>query len=565
MKILRYPLVVCLVVSLTSCASNRKLSPKVVATTTESRRADDRNERFKELLLSLRSLDDPGFRRTYFALLSNFQTLQLPPLPGLSRTHSPVPAPVEALTALNLFTVEVDPRLKDLVSEDLLKTRYDMPVVLNSRVLRFLNYYQNRRRDVMQRGLKRSGKYLKLFRKIFKKEGIPQDLVYMAHTESLFNPHAYSRARAKGIWQFIKWTGLKQGLRQDWWIDERSDIAKSTEAAARYLKELHGLLGDWHLALAAYNVGPARIQRIIRRHGVKDYWSMVRRRLLPRETRNYVPSILASLIIFRNPERYGFQVEPDPEIEFETVTLDYQVDLGVVSESIGVPIAQIAALNPELTRGVTPREYPDYALKVPPGKAELLKTYLANLPPEKRLTLLRHRVRNGETLSVIASKYSVPLRAIAQVNRIRNIHRIRARQDLIIPVSGRPGTRMAMTQRFRPGRSRRIVDLSGNYMVRRGDSLGKIAHLYRVTVTELRQWNNLKPGAFIYPGQKLIALNPSARNAYVVKRGDSLGKIARRHGVTVRELRQWNNLRPGAFIHPGQTVRILAKAAKAAN
>ena len=545
-----------------SCASNRGLSSKVKPEANRSA-AQDREKQFRELLENLRSPESPPLRSTS-NLLKHFSTRKPPPLvyPAENEVPAQESTPLEELADLNLFSIEVDAHLKERISEDLLQTRYDIPVVLNDRVLRFLNHYQTRWRHVTTRGLQRSGKYLNLFRQIFEKEGVPQDLVYLAHTESLFNPHAYSRARAKGIWQFIKWTGRKQGLRQDWWIDERSDIVKSTEAAARYLKELYGLFQDWHLALAAYNAGPGRIQRIMRRYRVTDYWSMVKRRLLPRETRNYVPSILASLIIYRNPERYGFQVEPDPEIKFETLSVDYQVDLGVVSESIGVPLTQLAELNPELTRGVTPREYPEYALKVPPGKSALLKRCLANLPPEKRLTLQHHRVKKGETLSVIAAKYSVPIRAIAQINRIRNIHRIRMGQDLIIPVSGRISTRLAMMKSYPWRRAQKSVQsLSGNYVVRRGDSLGKIARHYGVTVKQLRKWNNLKPGAYIHPGQKLIARGSS--DGYVVRRGDSLGKIARHHGVTVKQLRKWNNLKPGAYIHPGQTVRILAEASDA--
>lgn len=407
-------------------------------------------------------------------------------------------APLDELAELNLFTMEVDPHLRELVSGDLLQSRYEIPVVLNDSVLRFLNYYQSRGRHIMERGLKRSGRYLQLFREIFRREDLPLDLVYMAHVESLFNPRAYSRARAKGLWQFVKWTGAQKGLRQDWWIDERSDILRSTEAAARYLKELYASFGDWHLVLAAYNVGPGRIERILNRYGPISYWTMAGRRLLPRETINHVPSVLAALIIFRHPERYGFQVECDPEVAFETVPVAYQVDLRVVSELAGVPLEELKELNPELLRGVTPQGYPEYVLKVPLGKAEILQRQLAAWPPEKRLVLQHHRVKSGETLSLIAKKYSVPVRVIAQANQVRNIHRLSLGQDLVIPISGW----VAPLQE--------TPALPGSHVVRRGDSLEKIAGLYGVTVRDLLAWNHLKPGALIYPGQKIKILAEAA-------------------------------------------------------
>ncbi len=562
----RHAIVVCVLLSWLGCTSSRKPSSQAKGPQGPSlKQAND--QRFKELLESLVSPDEflsrPRPQRNYDVLLAKMPTLELDEAESLD--SPPELTPIDELADLNLFTIEVDPHLKELISGDLLQTRYDIPVVLNNQVLRFLNHYQTRWRDIMERGLKRAGRYVDLFREIFKREGLPQDLVYVPHTESLFNPRAYSRARAKGIWQFIKWTGRKQGLRQDWWIDERSDIVKSTEAAARYLKELHEQFGDWYLALAAYNVGPARIQRNLNRYGSIDYWDMVKRRLLPRETRNYVPSILATVIIYRNPERYGFHAEADPRIQFETLSLDYQVDLGVVSESIGVPLAELENLNPELTYGVTPKDYSEYRLKVPPGKAELLKSRLATLPEEERLQLQHHRVRRGETLSVIASRYGVPLRAIAQTNRLRNIHRIKEGQDLIIPIGAR-----AAIQRYyrRRGSRQRPRILTPTYVVRRGDTLGRIARFYGVTVEKLQKWNNLEPGTIIYPGQKLTARDSSVTHSgtnHLVRKGDSLGKIARRYGVTVKQLQRWNNLKPGTFIYPGQEVKILAAAPETNN
>ena len=446
---------------------------------------------------------NPKLEQTYFGLLNEIQTLELlilidPSEMQLLQTPFPErePAPHDELAGLNLFTLEVDPALKQLVSQDLLQTRFDIPVVLNDSVLRFLNYYQGRGRKIMREGLKRSGRFLPLFQEIFRREGLPLDLVYMAHVESLFKPRAYSRAHAKGIWQFIRDTGKRYGLRQDWWIDERSDIVKSTEAAARYLKDLYSRFGDWYLALAAYNVGHHRIERIIRRYGQVDYWTMVKRRLLPRETRNYVPSILASLIIFRHPERYGFRVKPDNEIAFDMVAVDYQVDLRVVSESIGVPLSVISELNPELRRRVTPYIQGSYLLKVPAEKAELAGEKLANLPPEKRLKFKHHQVRRGETLSAIGQKYSTSVQAIAQVNRIRNIHRLRSGQHLMIPMMGWRGAAGGLVSEDKR-------KSASKHIVRRGESLFKIAAAYGISLADILRWNNLKANQIIYPGQEI--------------------------------------------------------------
>jgi len=268
---------------------------------------------------------NPHLESAYYDLLGGIQDLELQAWvnPAEIQPLSLVSPHFEEIDDLNLFAIQVDPHLRELAGQDLLNTRFDIPVVLNDDVLRLLNFYQNRGREIMEQGLKRSGMYVPLFREIFREEGVPLDLVYMAHVESHFKPNAYSRAKARGLWQFMLGTGKMYGLRQDWWIDERSDIVKSTHAAAQHLRDLYERFGDWHLAMAAYNVGSRRIDRVHRRYGkTLDYWAMVKRRMLPRETRSFVPSILAAVIIFRNPERYGFWVEPDPPLHFETIELD---------------------------------------------------------------------------------------------------------------------------------------------------------------------------------------------------------------------------------------------------
>lgn len=447
---------------------------------------------------------NPHLESAYYDLLGGIQELELQALvnPAEIQPLSLVSPHFDEIDDLNLFTIQVDPHLKELAGQHLLNTRFDIPVVLNDDVLRLLNFYQNRGREIMEEGLKRSGMYVPLFREIFREEGVPLDLVYMAHVESHFKPNAYSRARARGLWQFMLGTGRLYGLRQDWWIDERSDIVKSTHAAAQHLRDLYERFGDWHLAMAAYNVGSSRIERVRRRYGELDYWAMVKRRMLPRETRSFVPSILAALIIFRNPERYGFSVEPDPPLQFETVDLKEQVDLRVVAEEIDVRVTDLFALNPELRRGITPFHYDDYELKVPLGKADFLKKRLAELPKDRKVQVRHHKVKRGETLGLIAQRYSSSVSAIAQVNRIRNVHWLREGQDLLIPLAG--GYSAASAARSMEPTPQQ---LPATYIVRRGDSLSRISSRYRVTIKDLLLWNNLEVDQFIYPGQRIRILD----------------------------------------------------------
>ena len=473
----------------------------------------DGRAHFQDALDSLKNSEfefflNPHLEKAYYDLLRNIQETEIQVWIDPSRIQSPlVSTPLDEIADLNLFAVQVDPHLREKVSQDLLEARFDIPVALNDYVLRFLNYYQTRGRKVMEEGIRRSGKHMLLFRKIFQEEGVPESMIYMAHVESNFKPSAYSRAGARGIWQFMVGTGRIYGLKRDWWIDERADIVRSTRAAARHLKDLYEELSDWNLVMASYNAGIRRIQRNQRRYGPIDYWTMVKRRLLPRETRNFVPSILAAMIVYQNPELYGFHVEPDDPIEFETVPVTDQVALDVIGQEINVPLGELMGLNPELRRAITPFDYAGYELKVPLGKGDLLRERLAALPPEKKVQFRHHKVRRGETLSIIAEGYSASIQAIAQVNRIRNIHRLREGQDLMIPLSG-TFSGVGFSQTIRQG--------PDNYVVRRGDSLSRIASMYGVRVSELLRWNSLKASGVIYPGQtiRILAKTESAGRGF---------------------------------------------------
>ena len=467
-------------------------------------RIEDARPLFQSALRKLRDsgLDfylNPRLEQNYYIILDDIQEEEIQAILDPSQVLPPEfeegGTPLDELSDINLYSIEVDPHLAELVGEDLLKTKFDIPVVLNDSVLRFLNFYQGRGRRIMEEGLRRSGKYLAFFRSSFQKEGLPLDLIYLPHVESLFNPRARSRAKAVGMWQFMKGTGQLYGLRQNGWIDERYDYVRSTTAAARYLKEMQAAFKDWHLTLAAYNVGPGRIEKIRQKNGPLDYWTMVERGLLPKETTNYVPSILASLIIFRNPARYGFDCVPDPSLEIDLVPINSQIDLRVVAEQAGVSTRELQELNPELRYGITPGDISGYALKVPAGRGESLHARLAELPAKERLKFGHHRVGPGDTLGAIARKFSTTVEAIVRLNSLRSSNRLSLNQELIIPSRGYkqavpPADESPAVKAFR-------------HVVRRGECPADIAKLYGVKIEDLLRWNSLRKGQKIYPGQHL--------------------------------------------------------------
>src|SRR5437762_1365916 len=284
------------------------------------------------------------------------------------------PASIDELLALSTTfgTPAADPELKDTVKAD--PAHHDIPIPLNQRVLSYIELFQGRLHDFMEEGLNRGSKYLPMIQNVFRAEGLPLDLAYVPLVESAFKPNALSRVKAKGVWQFMTGTAIENGLRRDWYIDERSDPEKATVAAAKYLHTLSKLFGgDWHLALASYNGGPGRLQRAIKSAKLDDFWQLsAKPKVLPRETREYVPMILAAIVIARNPAQYGFDFAPEPAQEFDKVTLPRPVDLRRVAEWTDSTIDQIQALNPELRRWTTPVKNTQYELKVPSGKADIV-------------------------------------------------------------------------------------------------------------------------------------------------------------------------------------------------
>ncbi len=443
-------------------------------------------------------------------------------------------ASIDDLLALSTSPEEPSAATRQAVTEDLQSTDHDIAIPLNARVLSFVELFTGRLRGYLQDGLSRGAQYLPMIQDVFRAEGLPLDLAYVPLVESAFKPDALSRAQAKGMWQFMRGTALENGLKHDWYIDERAEPEKATRAAAKYLKTLYSTFGDWHLALASYNGGPGRVQTAIKRSGgVRDFWKLsASRRYLPRETRDYVPLILAAVIVARNPAQYGMEITPEPleEPKFETVTLSVAVDLRRIAEWVGTTADAIQDLNPELRRWTTPVRSTNYELKVPEGTAEIVRTKLAESGDVTNLTW--HTVRSGETLLSISRKLKVSRADLAEANYLSVRSRVTPGQQLIVPraptlllaartdnpaplVETRPVDPVVVASTTVPSATEAATQSKLVYRVRRGDTLSSIARLFETSVAALKKWNDLQTNT-LRVGQRLTIL--TSRTAAIATR-----------------------------------------------
>jgi membrane-bound lytic murein transglycosylase D len=467
---------------------------------------------------------EPRIREHFDRLVDRISTYELKALAqgdGFTEKRYE-PALLDDLLAL---TTTVEPlaasALKDTVQLDLMKSRPDIPIPLNDRVLAYIELFQGRLHDFIEDGMRRGSKYLPMIQGVFRAEGLPLDLAYVPLIESAFKPNALSKASAKGVWQFMKGTGLENGLRHDWYIDERSDPEKATVAAANYLKTLVNLFdGDWHLALASYNGGPGRLQKAIKRVGQNDFWELADRpKVLPRETREYVPMILAAIVIARNPAQYGFEFEPEQQTPFETVMLPRPVDLRRIAEWSSTTIDEIQALNPELRRWTTPVKDAQYELKVPMGAGDVVSRRLDEVADGELVSLKWITVKRGQTLLTISKSLGVKKADLAEANDLGLTARLAPGQKLIVP---REATVLMTARADRPvpvTESRTTVAqatelprpaapsgrIKSTYQVRKGDTLASIARLYKTTVASIRTWNpGMTSGSRLMAGQRLV-------------------------------------------------------------
>jgi membrane-bound lytic murein transglycosylase D len=467
------------------------------------------------------------------------------------------------------ITPEEAQRELDLVSHA--PPSFDIPVVTNKEVLAWVDHYAHQRPDKFVLGLVRSGRYLSMFRRIFEEHGLPQDLVYMAHVESAYKTTAYSRARAKGIFQFISGTARRYGLRIDSWVDERSDPEKSARAAAAYLKDLYAEFSDWYLALAAYNAGEGKIRRALAAMGRADFWDIARTRYLRRETKNYVPAILAATLISKEPAKYGFDFVPEAALDYESVQVRGAADLQVLARCAETDVDTLRGLNPALRRGQTPPRATT-EVRVPVGKGERTLAALEAIPAAERVTHLRHHVRRGETLSTIARTYGVSVWTIQQANRLGRSTLIRAGQTLLIPTAGAAAGTLASRGQGSEGGA-----ASGPlvYRVRRGDTLSGIGRRHRTTAEAIAAANGISVNSPLRVGQRLrivpgarspaqargalgggAARGPDSPLLHTVRRGETLWRIAMHYQTSIQELCHLNNISPHSTLEPGMVLTV---------
>lgn len=422
-----------------------------------------------------------------------------------------------------------------------------IPQIVNEEVEREIASFQGREREFFLESYRRSGLWRPMILDELRRAGMPEQLSWLPLVESGFKMRALSRARALGLWQFIASTGYRYGLERNGWVDERMDPVEATRAAIAYLDDLHQLFGDWLTALAAYNCGEGTVLRQIQNQRLSyfdQFWDIYQR--LPRETRRYVPRFLATLVILDDPERYGFDLpESLPPVEVETLEVTRPLELTALDRTLGLESGTLAALNPALRWGATPEE--PYVLRVPAGRGETLRAGLDELPdwvpPEARTSI--HRVRRGETLSGVASRYGTSVRAIMDLNRLRSAHRIFPGQKLQVSTGGASPRRT-----LAPG-----AEIT--HRVRSGDSLWRLAQRYGTTVDRIKADNGLS-GNLLRPGQRLRIRGSEGGGGgtYVVRRGDTLGAIAQRHAISLSRLLAANHLSTRSKIYPGQRLRI---------
>ncbi len=527
--------------------------------------------RAREMLV-LSGLDLQGDERLTQALQEVMATIRAHETTATEEEENEVganeePAPIEEIGEV---TVSLDPSVREKAERELRQIPHDIPLTVNEHVLTYLNFFQTARgRAIVETGLRRAGRYREMISRVLSEEGLPQDLIYLAQAESAFKPAALSRAGARGIWQFMAYRGKEYGLQRSWWIDERQDPEKSTRAAARHLKDLYQEFGDWYLVMAAYNSGPGNVAKGIERTGYADFWELYKRNVLPRETRNYVPIILALTLIAKDPARYEIQAEPEPALRYDRAKLGQPIDLRLVAETLGLDLDTLRLYNPHLLQMITPAD-PEFELRLPVGSVERLEQDLARIPKDRWLSWRWHVVETGETLTSLARKYGVTVQSMVEVNSLQEQEGLAGGERLIVPTAARPQSLMGRLVRYR---------------VKRGERLESVAEQFSVSVAELKKWNGLKGNRIsrgmvlrVYPGGKpgvraarskkvavpskiAMSTTPPAHESgprlHRVQQGETLWSIARAYETTVDALRGANRFLVERQLRAGDQLRIV--------
>jgi membrane-bound lytic murein transglycosylase D len=512
---------------------------------------------------------DPRLEQEFDRVLEGVNGLELQALQqgdGFTEQKSE-PAPIDEA---NEVTFPVDPNIKAKAAVEVQATHSDLPLMLTDPVVSYINYFSTRGRGTLEHALERSGRYQAMIQRILKEQGVPQDLIYLAQAESGFHPQALSRAGARGIWQFMASRAKGYGLERDWWVDDRQDPEKATRAAARHLKDLYNEFGDWYLAMAAYNSGPGTVQSAVKRTGYADFWELYKRNVLPKETRNYVPIIVAVTIMAKNPAQYGLdRIVPEQAVPYDTITIHYPVDLRLVAECVEASAESLQDLNPSLLRLTTPKDQ-SFDLHLPQGSKDKYSAAIAAIPQDMRVWWRYHKVSSSDTLASIARAYRTTPRAIAQVNNLDAEQDLPADSKLIIPVS--PGRRPSGEASVSYAKHATV------YKVRKADTVESVADDFGVSPLMVRRWNHLSGSSL--RGRRILYVHlpvtpslsesePAAASKrrtnnnlaitpsnlplrHKVKPGETFYSIASSYKTTVAALKENNSniatLRPGMVL-----------------
>ena len=478
------------------------------------------------------------------------------------------PAPIDEV---NDVTPPVDPNVKARAEAEIQATHSDLPLMLTDQVAGFINYFSTPKgHGILQHALERGGRYREMIESTLREEGVPQELIYLAQAESGFHPLALSRVGARGMWQFMASRARGYGLQHNLWVDERQDPEKSTRAAAHHLKDLYNQFGDWYLAMAAYNSGPGTVQSAVKRTGYADFWELYRRNVLPKETRNYVPIILAVTIMAKNPVQYGLDdIAPEQPVPYDAVKIDYSVDLRLVAQCIDVSPATLQDLNPSLLRLATPKDQ-SFELRLPVGTRDRYLAAIEPVPIPMRVWWRYHEVAEGDTLASIARTYRTSLAAIEKENHLVAGDELKSDSKLIIPIP--PGKHAATEDGATYARH------TTRYKVRRGDTVQTVADNFSLPPTMIRRWNHLRGDSL--RGRRIVYVHlpvtpsvlssaqpetsksksnkdlhpaaPKTVQRHKVQPGETLVSIASTHHTTVEALKRDNGnlamLRPGMVL-----------------